>query len=136
MTVQRIVVVVVSLLAIAWLGVSYANSQRIRHAQVVAADAKSTPAEIEATLKDLRADRPLDPSSDAEALSYQASLELRERHTDAALKLLDKIVRLEPDNAEAWYLIVKFGATSDPARWAEARAQLLRLNPMGTKESQ
>lgn len=132
---QRVSVVVVSLLAIAWLAVSYGNSQRIRHAQVVAADPAAKPAAIAATLRDLRADRPLDPTNDAESLSYQASIELRARHTENALRLLERLARIEPDTAEAWCLIAQFAAKSDPARSAEARAQFQRLDPQAPKQT-
>ena len=133
MSAQRIVVLVVSLLAIAWLAVSYGNARTIRHAQIAAADPHAGRAELEAALKDAQESRPLDPSNDAESLSYQASLERRLARTTDALRDLERLVKLEPDTAEAWFLIAELTRESDPARSAEAEAQLHRLDPRGVK---
>jgi cytochrome c-type biogenesis protein CcmH/NrfG len=135
MIVQRVVVAVVALLAIAWLGVSYGNAHRIRHAQVVAANPKASPSEIDGALRELRKRRTLDPANDAESLSYQASLEIRAGHSEQGLKLLDRVVKLEPDTAEAWFLIAELTAKSDPARSAAAHAELRRLDPLGTSQA-
>ena len=129
MTVQRIVVLVVSLLAIAWLAVSYGNARTIRHAQVAAADRHASRAELESALEDVRKSRPLDPSNDAESLSYQVSLERRLGRPADALRDLERLVKLEPETAEAWFLVAEFTKDSDPARSGEAGAQLHRLDP-------
>ena len=133
MTAQRIIVLVVSVLAIAWLAVSYGNARTIRHVQVAAADRHASRAELESALKEARGSRPLDPSNDAESLSYQASLEVRLGRTADALKHLEQLVKLEPDTAEAWFLIEELTQKSDPARSAEAEAQLRRLDPRGVQ---
>ncbi len=52
--VQRVLVLVVAALAIAWLGVSYGNAREIRRAQIVAADPHATPAAIESALREAR----------------------------------------------------------------------------------
>jgi predicted Zn-dependent protease len=129
-TVQRVAVLVVSILAIAWLAVSYGNARVIRHVQIVAADRQATPAAIDSALNDARADRTLDPSNDAESLSYQSSLEIRAGRVPDALRHLDQLVKLEPDTAEAWFLIAELTQKTDPARSAAARAQLHRLDPV------
>jgi predicted Zn-dependent protease len=132
-TVQRVLVLVAAVLAIAWLGVSYGNARVIRHAQITAADPHATPAEIESTLREVRGDRTLDPSK-TESLSYEAALEIRAGRLDEARRLYEEIVRLEPDTPEAWVVLSKLTQESDPARSAEARAQAARLDPLGAPQ--
>lgn len=131
MTVQRAAVAVVSILVIAWLAVSYDNARVIRRAQIVAADRQATPARIDTALSDLSGSRTLDPANDAETLSYRASLEGLAGHPETQLAELERLVRIEPDTAEAWFLIAELTQKSDPARSAEARAELHRLDPLG-----
>jgi cytochrome c-type biogenesis protein CcmH/NrfG len=128
-TLQRAAVLVIAVLAIAWLGVSYGNARVIRHAQVAAADPDATPAAIEAALREVRGDRPLDPSK-TESLSYEAALEIRAGRLVEARRVYEEIVRLEPDTPEAWVVLSKLTEKSDPARSAEAAAQARRLNPL------
>jgi Flp pilus assembly protein TadD len=128
-TAQRVAVVVVAVLAAAWLAVSYGNSRTIRDVQVVAADRKPSPARLEAALRDARSGQALDPSRGTEPLSYQASLEIRLGRLPQAVKTLEGLVKREPDTAEAWFLIAQLSQASDPALAARAKAQLLRLDP-------
>jgi predicted Zn-dependent protease len=130
MMLQRAAVAIVAVLAIAWLGVSYGNARVIRHAQIAAADPKATPAQIEAALREVRGERTLDPSR-TESLSYAAALEIRAGRPDEARKLYERIVQLEPDSPEAWLVLSKLTQKSDPARSAQALAQVRRLDPLG-----
>ena len=130
MIAARVVVVVVALLAIAWLGVSYGNARSIRHAQVAAADPHASPSEIESALRDVRSAHTLDPSQ-TEALSYVAALEIRAGRLDEAARVYEDIVRREPDTAEAWFVLSRLTQKSDPARSAQALAQAKRLDPLG-----
>jgi predicted Zn-dependent protease len=130
MTFQRTAVLIVAVLAIAWLGVSYDNARLIHHAQVAAGDRKATPAQIEAALADVRGAHTLDPSR-TESLSYAAALEIRAGRLDEARKIYEDIVRREPDTAEAWAVLSKLTQRSDPARSAQALAQVRRLDPLG-----
>ena len=129
MTVQRILIVAVAVLAVAWLGVSYGNARQIRHAQIVAADPHATPAAIESALRDARSAHTLDPSR-TESLSYAAALEIKAGRLDEARKLYEQIVRREPDSPEAWVVLSKLTQQSDPARSAQAVAQARRLDPL------
>jgi tetratricopeptide (TPR) repeat protein len=128
-TAQRVAVLLVALLAALWLLVSYGNSRTIRDVQIVAAEPKPSDAELERALRDLESGQTLDPSRGTEALSYEASLTIRLRRFPDALKALEEIVKREPDTAEAWFLIAQLSRQSDPARAAEAREQLRRLDP-------
>ena len=127
MTLQRIVLGVVALLAAGWLALSYANFQVIRDVQHVSAASRPTPAQLERALRDLRDAGRLDPSRGVEIKSYEASLLIRLNRIPDALKTLEEVVRLEPDYVEAWFLIAKL--SPDRARAAEAAAQVRRLNP-------
>jgi len=100
-----------------------------RDVQIVAANPKATPAQLESALGKLRSGQSLDPSRGTETLSYEASLEIRLHRFPEALRSLGEIVRREPDTAEAWFLIVQLSRGSDPAQAARAQAQLRRLDP-------
>ena len=127
MTLQRIALVIVAILAVAWLGVSYHDSRVISDVQAVSGALRPTPAQLESALRHVRAADTLDPSRGVEILSYEASLQIRLNRIPEALESLEEIVRLEPDYVEAWFLIAKF--SPDRARAAEAAAQVRRLNP-------
>ena len=127
MTVQRIVLGVIALLAVGWLAVSYSDSQVIRDVQNVSAASRPTPAELERALRHVPDAGRLDPSRGVEIKSYEASLQIRLNRIPEALEKLEQIVRLEPDYVEAWFLIEKL--SPDRARAAEAAAQVRRLNP-------
>jgi tetratricopeptide (TPR) repeat protein len=129
LTAQRTVIVVVALVAAAWMLVSYGNSRQIRDAQIAAANPKATPAQIEAVLRKLESGQSLDPSRATESLSYEASLEIRLHRLPQALRALEQIVKREPDTAEAWFLIGQLSQASDPAQAARAQAQVRRLDP-------
>ncbi|MEA2426482.1 MAG: Tetratricopeptide repeat, partial [Thermoleophilaceae bacterium] len=129
----RIAVVLLALPVLAWLALSYSGTRAIRDAQVVAAARHPTLAQIDAAIGELRASRPLDPSR-SEALSYAAVLEIRAGRLDKARALLEEIVRREPDTPEAWLLLAQLTQRSDPARAAEARAQVQRLDPLRQKQ--
>jgi predicted Zn-dependent protease len=128
MSLQRAAVLLVAVLAIAWLGVSYDDARKINQAQATVGNPKATEAEIAAALADARSADALDPSTDP--LSTEAALEIKAKHLPEALRLLDELVKREPDAAEPWLLIAELTRTSDPARSAEARAELRRLDPL------
>jgi cytochrome c-type biogenesis protein CcmH/NrfG len=130
MKLQRAAVLLPTVLALAWLGVSYHDARVTQHARDVSGDQKATPAEIDAALRAVRDDLVLDPSR-TESLSYQASLEIRAGRSDEARKLFEQIVRREPDYREAWLVLYQLTEKSDPARSAQALAQVRRLDPLG-----
>ena len=132
-TAQRVAVLVVAVLATGWLLVSYGNSRTIRDVQIVVANSKASPAQLEGALRDLQSGETLDPSRGTETLSYEATVDIRLRHFPEALKALGEIVKREPDTAEAWFLIAQLSRQSDPARAAQAQAQLRRLDPRAAR---
>ena len=132
-TAQRVAVVVVALLAVAWLLVSYSNSRTIRDVQIVAASRSASNQDFESALRELSSGASLDPSRGTEPLSYKASLYIRLGRFPEAVAALGEVVKREPDTPEAWYLIAQLSRQSDPARAAEARAQLRRLDPRAAR---
>jgi predicted Zn-dependent protease len=132
-TAQRIAVVLVALLAAVWLLVSYSNSRTIRDVQIVAASRSASNEDFNSALRDLQSGASLDPSRGTEPLSYEASLYIRHGRLPDAVRALGEVVKREPDSAEAWYLIAQLSRQSDPARAAQARAQLRRLDPRAAR---
>jgi predicted Zn-dependent protease len=126
-SIQRIALVVVALLAVAWMAVSYSNSRVISDVRAVSGDPNPTRAQLEAAVRRARDPATLDPSRGVEALSYEATLQIRLKRFPEAVGSLEEIVRREPDYAEAWFLIAKF--SPNRARAAEAAAQFRRLAP-------
>jgi hypothetical protein len=130
MTLQRAALVAVAVVAIAWLALSYEEARVIRNAQIVSADQRATPGRLAAVRTDLLRSRILDPNR-TEELSYAAVLELRLHHLGAGRRLLEEVVRREPDFAEPYLLLAALTRTTDPARSAAARARLKQLDPLG-----
>ena len=131
MTLRRGALLAVAGVVIAWLALSYEEARTIRDAQIASAHQHATPGQLTGVLADLQRSRILDPNR-TEELSYEAVLELRLRHLGAGRRLLEDVVRREPQFAEPYLLLAELTRTSDPARSAEARARLKQLDPLGT----
>jgi predicted Zn-dependent protease len=128
---QRVAVLLVAIPALAWLGVSYNNARLLQHGRVVLQNPRASHAQVEAALADARHVSSTFEPKRTEALSYQAALEIRAGRLDAARKLFEQVVRLEPDTPEVWLVLSELTRKSDPARSAQALAQLRRLDPRG-----
>jgi hypothetical protein len=68
----------------------------------------------------------LDPSTKWR-MSRATALLLRD--PPAAARLAGSVIEREPDNLEAWLVVMRATQDSDPARAAEALVQIQRLNP-------
>jgi len=116
----RVAVIAVAVLVLAWLGLME-RAVRLEASGAVAADRRDfATAEAE-----FRAARLLNPDASPDlrrAFVYQGN-----GRTSEATRLLDAVLRREPDNLEAWGLLYAF--TQDP-RALEARA---RLDPLGAR---
>jgi predicted Zn-dependent protease len=126
--VQRIAIVLVAIVVVAWLAISYGDADSIDRAAYLAGRSSATPAELEAAVKDVRSASTLNPSR-TDRLAVEATLEFRLGRPPAAAKVLEALVRVEPDARDAWFLLAQIYRTSDPRRAAEARAQFRRLDP-------
>ena len=123
----RVLIAVVAILLIGWFvvlarnySIAYDASRRIVEHPAMNA------AEWRRTMDDFDRAHLLDPSSDWSMV--QAQYELL-RQPDAAIRRADKVLRHEPDNLAAWWVILRATQGRDPARHREALAAVNRLNP-------
>jgi predicted Zn-dependent protease len=126
---QRAAVVIVALLAVAWLAVRYSDARKLQSVQKTLEEPGGDRAQLESAIARARSAGRLDPGTGAEELSYVAALQIKMHDPQAALATLEDLVRREPDTAEPYLLITELTRTSDPARSAQALAQLRRLDP-------
>jgi hypothetical protein len=84
-------------------------------------------AEWQRTMEDLRDAELLDPST--EWTLKRAQFLLLHDHQREAIAVADSVLEREPDNLDAWWVIVRAARDVDRARWREAVAEVRRLNP-------
>jgi tetratricopeptide (TPR) repeat protein len=126
--VQRAIVVVLAIPVVGWLAISYGDADSIDSGAYLAGRAGATPGQLANAVRDLRSAGTLNPSR-TDRLGVEAALEVRRGHPAAAAKLLEELVRDEPDARDAWFLLAQIYRTQDPGRAAEAIAQFKRLDP-------
>ena len=85
-----------------------------------------SPSEWQDALGDLRSAELLDPGTDWE-INRAAYVFLRDRAE--AARLAASVVEREPDNLDAWVVLLKATQGRDERQAARARAQIRRLNP-------
>jgi hypothetical protein len=123
----RVVIAVVAILLIAWLLVLARNYSIGYNASLrVVDDPGMSAADWRQTMHDFERTHVLDPSSDWSLI--QAQYELL-RDPDAAVRRADNVLRHEPDNLAAWWVILRATQGRDPARYRQAEAAVKRLNP-------
>jgi hypothetical protein len=123
----RVLIAAVAILLIAWLvvlarnySIAYDASRRIVDNPGMSAG------EWRTTMHDFDRAHVLDPSSDWSLV--QAQYELL-RQPDAAIRRADAVLRTEPDNLAAWWVILRATQQRDPARYRQALIAVNRLNP-------
>jgi hypothetical protein len=127
MTPARALLARAALVLIGWFAV-LARNQAIGNAasQRVVGDPGMSAPEWNRAMDDLgRADL-LEPGTDWKLIQAQYLLL---RSPRAALRVADDVVAKEPDNLDAWWVILRAARTIDPERRQEATAQVGRLNP-------
>jgi predicted Zn-dependent protease len=127
--VARISLLVIAVLALAWLGVllrdqnvGQAASQRLAH------NPRLAPAEVAREMKRLEDAELLNPDS-----SWQLSRGkhwLARKRPRRAVRVVESLLRSEPDNIDGWFIVYVATRPSDPRRAARARAEIKRLNPL------
>ena len=128
--VARVAVVVVALVVLVWLGVME-RDRRLQARGVATASALDTPQDVAGAEADLRAARLLNPDM---APELQRALVLRYAgRLDEAIRVVEAVVREEPDNRAAWGGLAGLAAEHDPAAAARARAELRRLDPLNAR---
>jgi hypothetical protein len=124
----RAALVVIALLAGAWLAIGVRAVDLENDAKAVVAKAQAgtaTPAEVERAQDDLHKADFLSPSKDAIIREGELMASLGRSGEGAILGY--SATQKEPENLRAWFLV--WVTEPDPARKAEAKARLLELNP-------
>ena len=123
----RVLIGVVAVLLIAWFVVLARNYTIGSDAsQRIVDNPGMTAGEWQRTMRDFERAHLLDPSSDWSMV--QAQFELL-RAPDAAIRRADEVLRTEPDNLIAWWVILRGARDRDPARYRQAVAAFKRLSP-------
>jgi predicted Zn-dependent protease len=122
-------VVVVALLALAWLGVLY-RDRRVGQdaADVVFYQPGLGQAEWERQMERMQDARLLDPDRYWDLTRARYFL-LRDRPHEA-LRTAEDLVSDEPANIDAWIVVYKAGRQLDPRRARQALAEIRRLDPL------
>jgi hypothetical protein len=126
----RLAIVALALVVGAWLVVSFRDAHRLDGAAT--AVKSGTPARLQSALGGIPGARLLYPDRST-PLGFEVTLNVRLGRPAAARAAAESLVRLEPDNAEAWALLSSLTQQSDPARSAQAFAQVRRLDPYDAK---
>jgi hypothetical protein len=119
----------VSVVIIAWAAVLWRDDRVGYDAadRIFFGDPKMDASEWSHVIGQLKDAEVLDPSTKWR-VSRATALLLRDK--PAAARLAGTVVEREPDNLEAWSVILKATRGTDPARARLAQAQIRRLNPI------
>ena len=118
--------------AMAWLAMGLRETRLEAAGSAVATGPQSglTPPRVARAQRDLRdADR-LTPHHDPAA--FRARLLVRTGRPAQAVRVLQSLVREEPENANYWLALARAAQRVDPPLAARARARLRALSPIGT----
>jgi hypothetical protein len=123
----RALLALLAIALIVWFGL-LARNQAVGTAasKRVVANPGMSAAEWDRAMDDLRSADLLDPGTDWDLVRAQYLL-LRDRR--AALQVADDVLAEEPDNLDAWWVVLRGARSIDPERRREAAAQVQRLNP-------
>jgi hypothetical protein len=93
----------------------------------IVSDPGMSAAEWRDAMNDFKRAHLLDPSSDWTLIQAQYEL-LRDK--DAALRRAEGVLRREPENLSAWWVVLRATRGVDERRYREAAAAIHRLNPL------
>lgn len=126
-TAARVLIALVAVVLIGWFSVLARNHALGTSASTrIVTEPGMGAAQWERAMDDLERAELLDPSPEWSLVRAQYLLL---RDDGAALRVADDVLRREPDNLAAWWVVLRATRDSDPARWREAVAQIRRLNP-------
>jgi hypothetical protein len=126
--VARVALATVAVLAIAWLAVLERDYRVGHHAALrLFEPGKPSAARVHDTADRLERAEFLSPDTrwDLGLSRYY----LDSGHRRESLRLADSLVRREPDNIDAWYVLYLGTRTAEPRRAAEAVARIRHLDP-------
>jgi hypothetical protein len=116
-----------AVILIAWFAVLARNHAiGSSAASRIAADLDMSAAKWHETMDEFERARLLNPSTDWRVVEAQYQL-LRDK--GAALRVAESVLREEPDNLGAWWVVLRAAPGLDDARHREAQAAVRRLNP-------
>jgi predicted Zn-dependent protease len=124
----RLAVVALAAAAVAWLGVAL-DAARAREALVDLAFDTSRPTAADQRRADDLAERARRATPGERIPQVVATLRLKAGDDAGAVRVLVPAVRREPLNAEAWALLARAAARTDPALAGRARQRLRALVP-------
>jgi tetratricopeptide (TPR) repeat protein len=130
LTLSRAVLIGIALLCGVWLSLSLRSSELESDgvaAVELAGQRELSPAELERARSSLRRARRFSP--DGRALLNEGLLLYRSGQRDEAAALAERLVTLEPDNFDGWYLLYAASRGRDRGRSTEAFFRATALNP-------
>jgi predicted Zn-dependent protease len=126
--VVRAALIALALPVAAWLALGYDNAKLVGDANAVTQQKKLPRPQVERALRQLDRSERLNPDRSLPQ-AVRVVLYVRVGRLDLARSGLEKLLRDEPESADAWLLLASLTARSDPARSAQARARLRELAP-------
>lgn len=127
---MRVLVVVIAVLAIGWLAVMERDA-RLYDRGIAAGGRLNDPATISGAEADMRDARLLNPDRTPDL--GRAVILVTTGHRDEARRLLEDVVRDEPDNLSAWDALDFVNDGRDPALQRRVAAEIARLDPLGRR---
>jgi hypothetical protein len=126
-TLARGLLAALAVVLIAWFSLLARNHAiGTEAAERIISEPNMRPADWQRAMYDLRRAELLDPSTEW-SLTRAQYLLLRDRR--GAMRVADDVLRREPDNLAAWWVVLRAARDVDPERWREATAEIRRLNP-------
>ena len=117
-----------ALAAVVWFAITYVDAHRLDHAQHVLQHTALLSPKLNAALDDARAAGTLNPDRTTR-LGIEASADVRLGRLAPARAVIEQLVRLEPENVQAWDVLSRLTAQQDPRRSAQAVAKVRELDP-------
>jgi predicted Zn-dependent protease len=130
--IQRVILVLVAVAAIAWLAVSLSDERALNRAIAAPKADRPARATLESALRDAKRASRLRPGDQAPDLA-QAKLLTGLGRQKEALALLDRVRREEPENVQVWFSLYLLAPYVDPARADEARRWIRQLDPVSSR---
>jgi hypothetical protein len=124
---SRIAIALLAVAVVAWSAVLLRDENLARDAEARLRANPDMPApQFADSLQKLRDAELLNPGT--QWILVRANVLLL-RDKPAALRVADSVLRGEPDNLGAWVVVAKATEGRDPERFAQANAEIRRLNP-------
>jgi predicted Zn-dependent protease len=125
----RVLLIVIAVVALAWLGVSLRGYDQYEHGERLAFAPDAGKTQVDEAARLLEDARFLNP--DTRPLLTKGALLVARGGTRApeGVALLEEAVRREPDNVVAWAVLASTTRRLDPERSREARARADELSP-------